>query len=120
MMADCSSPPPHSQPCCTGGITRTAEDQDVMEALSLARAALKSRAEDYPEINLADRTSPSNLPASKIRTHCIETLGDVRFQELCVILINLPFTPGATNPQLTPVPLATRPGDDRVHKLRLF
>ena len=57
-----------------------APNDDMQEALSLARAALKSRQEDYPEINLADKSGGS--PADKLRLHCIDTMGETKFNEL--------------------------------------
>jgi hypothetical protein len=48
-----------------------------MEAVSLARAALRSCAEDYDVIDIADQASTP--AAARIRAHCTEVLGESRF-----------------------------------------
>ena len=65
-------------------ISSTAEEEELIAAMSLAREALQSRAEDYPDDHLfGDKDTESNPPPRLfLRSHCLDTLGEKVFESV--------------------------------------
>eukprot|EP00049_Salpingoeca_infusionum_P016761 m.347224 g.347224 ORF g.347224 m.347224 type:complete len:804 (+) comp16144_c0_seq24:2229-4640(+) len=71
------------------------EDYDILEAMSLARVALASRAEDYDDEPLISDPEPQGATSSFLTEYCKETLGDELFHQLYSLFMH--FGPDATS-----------------------